>query len=454
VAWRESPRAKARKETRMTWIVFDCASGISGDMTLGALVDLGVPLSEIEARLRTLPVSGWRISAERTTRNSIAATRVHVELVGEEHEHPHPHEHGHSHRHEHGHSHAPNRNLMDVLEILRGGKLPLRALSWAERVFEILARAEADVHRQPIDKVHFHEVGAVDAIVDIAGVCIGLDWIHEKDHIEGMRVSQLRVGRGQVRTEHGTMPVPAPAVVRLLEKFPVQWSVTDGERVTPTGAAILAALASPLGEARLRLQAAGYGAGERDFADAPNVLRLLLAEPMEAGEAATTAHAGAGIDVAPIRPLSHVGRGRVAVLRTSIDDMVPELFGHLMTRLFAAGALDVQFTPVQMKKSRPGTQVTVIARPGDEETLASVLLDETSTLGVRLAYEERFELERRIAEVQTDFGTVRVKIAVRPGGRSRAIPEYESVRAAAEASGAPIADVYQAALRAAVEALP
>jgi uncharacterized protein (TIGR00299 family) protein len=475
----------------MSWLVFDCPSGISGDMSLGALVDLGVPLEEIQRLLATLPLSGWQLRAESTTRNSIAATRVHVEVEnhepvpepGHEPAHEHSHEHGHEHAHEHAHDsrhahehahpqpQATHRNLQDVITILRAGALPPRALAWAERVFDTLARAEASVHRQPVDDVHFHEVGAVDAIIDIAGTCIALDWLCTWQDIQHLRVSQLRVGRGQVQTDHGTMPVPAPAVLRLLEGFPVQWSTTDGERVTPTGAAILVALASPLGDAALKVRATGYGAGSKDFRDAPNVLRVLLADgpdvvqqaispPVPAAaparspaapafSAPATSFAASG----PALP-AHVARGRVAVLRTTLDDMVPELFGHLMNRLFDTGALDVQYASVQMKKSRPATQVTVIARPADAETLAAVLLNETTTLGVRVAYEERFELGRRMAEVETPYGAIRVKVSLRPDGRSRPIPEYESVRTAAANAGVPIVDVYQAALRAAGESLP
>jgi uncharacterized protein (DUF111 family) len=218
----------------MTWIVFDCPSGISGDMTLGALVDLGLPLEELRSVLSSLPLEGWALGEERVTRSSIAATRVHVDLVESAaqvhgHEHAHAHEHGHSHPHEHGHEHTasgshahpePHRHLGDILSILQAGKLSPRALGWATEVFRKLAAAEAEVHRMPIESVHFHEVGAVDAIVDIAAACIGLDLLCSRSGADEIRVSQLRVGRGQVRTEHGTMAVPPPAVLKLLEGFP------------------------------------------------------------------------------------------------------------------------------------------------------------------------------------------------------------------------------------------
>jgi pyridinium-3,5-bisthiocarboxylic acid mononucleotide nickel chelatase len=428
----------------MSWLLFDCPAGISGDMTLGALVDLGVPLETIRSALATLPLAGWSLRAERVTRNGIAATQVHVELETPSQDHVH-------------------RHLRDIVKILRAGKLQPRALAWAEAVFQRLADAEGAVHGMPSDHVHFHEVGAVDAIVDIAGVCTGLDWLCSQHGVQHMRVSQLRLGRGQTRTEHGMMPVPPPAVLRLLEGMPVQWGEAEGERVTPTGAAIVTALASPLGQAVVRVQRTGYGAGTRDFPDAPNVLRLVLCEGEAAVDVgprvapvasmapivpATPAPAPAGSSAASGVPLARVARGRVAVLRTTIDDMVPEFYGHLMEMLFAAGALDVQYTAVQGKKERPATHITVIAAPEGADHLAAVLLTESTTLGVRVSHEERYELERRAGTVQTRFGPIDVKIAVRPDGTTRSIPEYESVRRAAAAAGVPLADVYQEALRA------
>jgi hypothetical protein len=408
----------------MSWIVFDCPSGISGDMTLGALVDLGVPLEDIRATLQTLPLHGWQLRAERVLRNSIAATHVHVDVDDAAHHH--------------------HRALADVLAVLEAGKLPPRSLAWATQVFQRLAAAEARVHHVPVEAIHFHEVGAVDAILDVAGACIGLEWLCARHDVQHLRVSQLRVGRGQVRTEHGAMPVPPPAVLELLADFPIQWGDADGERVTPTGAAILAALASPLADVPVRVRATGYGAGAREFSDTPNLLRVLLVEPVMARQTALGASPAAD-------PAPHVHRGRVAVLSTTIDDMIPEHYGPLLERLLADGALDVFYTPVQMKKSRPATLVTVVARPEDAQRLATAVLRETTTLGVRIAHEERFELERRAASVQTPYGEVQVKVAVRPDGMPRVVPEHESVRRAAERSGVPLEDVYRAALRAAVE---
>lgn len=431
----------------MTWLLFDCAAGVSGDMTLGALVDLGVPLQYIRSALESLPLQGWALRAERVTRNGIAATQVHVDIDAGHHTHAH-------------------RHLDDILAILRAGKLTPRALAWAESVFGGLADAESAVHGVPVPAVHFHEVGAMDAIVDVAGACVGLDWLCAQEGVVHLRVSQMRLGRGQTRTEHGMMPVPPPAVLRLVEGMPVQWGEADGERVTPTGAAIVRALASPLGNDVVRVVRTGYGAGTRDYADAPNVLRLVLCEgdeeaavaPRGTGKAipagphlpaaapGTPPAAPAGAPTSP-RSRDHVRRGRVAVLRTTIDDMVPEIYGHLMDKLFASGALDVQYTAVQAKKERPATQVTVIASPPDADRLAEVLLSESTTLGVRLAYEERYELERRSGSVETRFGTIAVKIAVRPDGTTRVTPEYEDARRAAAAAGVPLDEVFREVLR-------
>jgi len=439
------------------WLVFDCPSGAAGDMTLGALVDLGVPLEFIRDALATLPFEGWTLRAERVHRSSIAATQVHVDIVATTGAHAH-------------------RHPSDILELLQAGKVSPRACAWASATFLRLAQAEAAVHGMPISAVHFHEVGAVDAIVDIVGACVGLDWLCREQDVRGMRVSQLRVGRGTVRTQHGRMPVPPPAVLRLLEGFAIEWGTAEGERMTPTGAALVSTLARPLENDAIRVARTGYGAGTMEYPDAPNVLRLLLAEPAQT--AADDLPAGVSVEEAlaavrdgghahdPVHAHDHahehehthahhpaasggsIARTRVAVLHTQMDDMIPEFYGDLMAKLFASGALDVFYTPVQMKKDRPGTAVTIVARAADAERLATLVLDETTTLGVRIAYEERFELPRHTASVQTPFGSVQVKIATRSDGTPRVVPEYESVRRVAEAAGVPLLDVYQAVPRA------
>jgi uncharacterized protein (TIGR00299 family) protein len=374
--------------------------------------------------LRTLPLDGWALRQETVFRHAIAATRVHVELTDTQ---------DHVHRH-----------LRHVVEILEAGQLPPRALQWAKQVFERLAEAEAAAHRTTIERVHFHEVGAVDAMIDIAGACTGLHLLSERHDIDAFRTSQIRVGRGTVETQHGRMPVPAPATLRLLEGFPIQFNESDGERVTPTGAALLAALATPLGQTAIHVERTGYGAGQHEFADAANVLRVLLCRPDAVSGETRRAATGQRQEI----PDVHTHAGQVAVLRTSIDDMVPEFYGHLTTRLFEAGALDVHLTPVQMKKGRPATEITVVAQPEQAQDLSEVLLTESTTLGVRIAYEDRIELPRRIVSVETVYGDVEIKLATRPDGSVRSAPEYESVRRVAEKAGVPLADVYRAALRA------
>ncbi|UCE03252.1 MAG: nickel pincer cofactor biosynthesis protein LarC [Candidatus Latescibacterota bacterium] len=420
----------------MRWLVFDCPSGISGDMTLAALVDLGVSLDEMREILATLPLAGYRLESEQVTRNGIGATRVRVVLDAEI-EHPH-------------------RHLRHVVRILRSGQLPPRALDWSLQVFTQLAEAEASVHRMDVESVHFHEVGAVDAIVDIAGVCIGLDRLCALHDVDSLRVSQIRVGRGATRSAHGVIPVPPPATLQLLRGFPIQFTSGEGERVTPTGAAILAALTQPLEDAAIRVEATGLGAGSKEFVDAANVVRLLLcrpaAMPRQRADVTPETRGAAATEARPrSKPSEAEPAARVGVVTTTIDDMVPEFYGYVMERLFAAGALDVYFTPIYMKKGRPATQVTVIGEPHDTHALARLLLNESSTLGVRIAYEERMELERRVTRVCTEYGEVQVKIAVRPDGKLRAVPEYESVRQAAETAGVPLADVYRAALGAEVD---
>jgi uncharacterized protein (TIGR00299 family) protein len=319
----------------MRWLVFDCPSGISGDMTLGALVDLGMSLDEMRESLATLPLAGYRLESEQVMRNGIAATRVRVVLDADV-EHP-------------------NRHLRHVVRILRSGKLPPRALDWSLQVFTKLAEAEATVHRMDVESVHFHEVGAVDAIVDIAGACIGLDRLCDLHDVDTLRVSQIRVGRGATRSAHGVIPVPAPATLQLLRGFPIQFTPGEGERVTPTGAAVLAALTQPLEDVAIRVEATGLGAGSKEFVDAPNVVRLLLcrpaAMPRQRTDMTPETRGAAATEARPRSEPNEAGAAaQVGVVTTTIDDMVPEFYGHVMERLFAAGALDVYFTPIYMKK--------------------------------------------------------------------------------------------------------
>jgi len=379
----------------------DCFSGISGDMCLGVLVDAGVPLARIEAALATLPVSGWSLRAESVRRAGIAATRVHVDL-------------DHSHHH-------PHRGLSDVLEIIEGGDLAPEVADKSAAVFRNLADAEAAVHDTEPDRVNFHEVGAVDAICDIVGTVAGLA---ELD-LDVLQFSTVMLGGGTVEAAHGTLPVPAPATARLLRGLPTMGGPVDVELATPTGAALLKTLAepAPLWPA-MTLQTVAYGAGGRELEHHPNVLRLAVGST----------------------PAQGTESDHVWVLETNLDDMTGEEVGYCTERLLGQGALDVFTLPVQMKKNRPGVQLTVLCRPADLRALEEVLWRQTSTLGIRRSLWQRTKLAREVETVETPWGPVQVKIARLGGEVIRRKPEYDDCRRLAEENGLLLQEVYRAAL--------
>jgi len=380
---------------------FDCFSGISGDMTLGALVDAGCSIDVLRAKLQSLHVPGWEISAEKVWKNGMAATHVKVKA-------------------EDTHTH---RSLATILGILEKSNLGKRVKHRASAIFTKLGEAEAAVHDVPIEKIHFHEVGAVDAIVDIVGACIGF----EELGFEKFACSALNVGGGTAKMTHGILPVPAPATARLLMGKPTYSNGAQKELVTPTGAAIVATLCDAFGpQPAMKVSAIGYGAGSTDLESQPNVLRIMVGEVSD--------HA---ID-------SH--GGTIRVLEANLDDMNPQLFGYLLERALAAGALDVFATPVQMKKSRPGTQVTILCKPEDEAKFQEMLFAETTTLGVRSHLVERRALPREFVKVSTRFGDVRIKIA-RSGDRVRhASPEFDDCRKLAEEKNVPLHEVMEQAM--------
>ena len=385
---------------RIAW--FDCFSGISGDMTLGALVSAGWPAAEVEALPSRLGLEGVRVAVREVRRGPFAA--VQVEVAAEP-------------------GRQPQRHLHHVEAILERADLPAAARSLAVEAFRRLAAAEAEVHGTSVEKVHFHEVGAADALVDVAGTMLGLGTLG----IGRVYAAPPRLGRGTARSEHGLIPVPAPATTVLLRGAPVEIGEVPHELTTPTGAALLATLVADWGAPpAFRLERVGTGAGARDLAERPNVLRLLVGEA-EAGP---------------------VGRRRVAVLETALDDENPQFVGALVPRLLAAGALDAMVVPATMKKGRPGVWLVVIGEPERADSLARLLLTETSSLGVRVRLDERLELSRRAEAVVTAFGPVTVKVATLPDGGERAVPEFESVRAAAERAGRPLREVAEAALAA------
>ncbi len=421
----------------------DAFSGISGDMTIGAFLDLGMPLEALEKGLEPLGLGGYRLEVGERVRSGIRATKltVHLEgvdspdpgpLVHEPHAHR-PHGHGHAAGHAHEHHHRHYRDIRALLE-----RAPLAPLvrERAQRVFRALAVAEGRIHGVDPEDVAFHEVGAIDAIVDVVGAALCL----EHFDVEELLVSPLPMGSGFTRSQHGTIPVPAPATLELLRGFPVRFEDGARELVTPTGAAIVAALASPARPPDVVPRAIGWGAGERELDDRPNLLRVVL------GERAAPAPRSE-----PSAAWSGVAREDMVVVEASIDDMNPELYDAARDALFASGARDVTLAPLIMKKGRPGTLVQVIAEPRLVERIAAVLLRETTTIGVRTYPVERYVLPREERTVATAYGPVRVKLVTLPDGARRAAPEYEDCRRVARERGVPVAEVYAAAQRAALD---
>jgi uncharacterized protein (TIGR00299 family) protein len=379
----------------------DCFSGVSGDMLLGALIDAGLSLANLREDLSRLPLSGYEITAEEVTRAGLRGTQVHVTA---------------DHTHEH-------RGLADVLDIIGGAELPEEVTGPAEAAFRRLAEAEARVHGTCASEVHFHEVGAVDAIVDIVGAFCGL----RRLGVAEVHASPLPVGGGWVDTAHGRLPVPAPATAELLKGVPTVAGPAEAELVTPTGAAIVTTAARGFGAMpAMAVQEIGWGAGGRDLPH-PNLLRIFL------GESAQTPR-----------------EQHLVLIETNLDNMNPELFGHLMDCLFDAGALDVFYTPIVMKKSRPATLVSVLADPAQADSLREILFRETTTLGVRTRDVARHCLEREWQKVETEYGTVRIKIGRLGDEMLNASPEYEDCVRLAKERGVPAKVVYDAA-RAAFE---
>ena len=426
---------------------FDCFSGISGDMVLGALVDAGASLSGIEAELRKLNLPGWSISAGKVRRGAIVATQVKVHLDGDHAADGHLREHpgkqgsnprarlprhdaagsakaatavGHAHEtHAHHHHH---RGLTEIVQMIDAAKLSARATDRAKNIFQRLGEAEAKVHGIALEKVHFHEVGAVDSIVDIVGAAIGFDLLG----IDEVACSAIDVGGGQVSTEHGILPVPAPATVELLRRAPTHSSGIKRELVTPTGAAIATTLAAQFGAIPpMRLRAAGYGAGSADLSEKPNVLRLLVGERIE----------------------SETGKwdAPVTVIETNVDDMSPQIYGYFAEKALTAGALDVFSTPAHMKKNRPGLLVTILSEPENVSSLIDLIFRETTTIGVRTYDVRRKTLDRELVPVETRFGTVRMKVSRMNGSLLTATPEYDDCQVIAAERSVPLKDVIAAA---------
>jgi len=381
---------------------FDCFSGISGDMTLGALLDAGCDLEHLRGELRGLQVAGWELAAEKVWKNGLAATYARVKTEDRQ----------------------KHRSLSAILEVLKNSQLAAEVRDRAATIFQKLGEAEARVHDVPLEKIHFHEVGAVDAIIDIVGACVGFHALG----IERFTCSALNVGGGTVRMAHGTLPVPAPATANLLQGKPTYSNGVQRELVTPTGAAIVATLCDSFGpQPPMSVSAIGYGAGTADLEGQPNVLRLMV------GEAAEKVVPGFDQEI--------------AVIEANLDDMNPQIYGYFLEKALAAGALDVFTTPVQMKKNRPGTLLTVLCQPADASTLMELIFAETTTFGVRSYRAQRRTLPRESVKVSTSYGEVRVKLSRVNGRILHVAPEYDDCRKLAVEKNVPLQHVINEALQ-------
>ena len=465
----------------MKTLYLDIFSGLSGDMFLGALIDLGVDADALQRELRKLPVDGYHFHIGRQERGKIAGTKVDVHLERETHQHSHgetpahhdchhpshahdhdhahdhghdhghdhdhvhshshdhpqshshtaapgeSHEHAHEHGHEHGHDHEHGRNYAQIRALIQKSGLSSWVKEKAVAVFHRVAVAEGRIHGKPPTQVHFHEVGAVDSIVDIVGACIGLELLGRPRVLAGPVVE----GVGFVRCAHGRFPLPAPATLEILKGRSVVIQQTDepAELLTPTGAALLAEFAESFGPmGALKVERIGYGLGNRENRTRPNVVRAVLGEGVE-----TSAH--------------DWERDEVAVLETNLDDVSPEILGAFLEKAMASGALDVFHTPVQMKKSRPGVLLSVLCGVGDADRFTELLLRETTAFGVRRSIQERRKLRREIRVAKTSLGEIEVKLGWLDGRVVQVAPEFESCRRAAEAHGVPLWEVYESARR-------
>jgi pyridinium-3,5-bisthiocarboxylic acid mononucleotide nickel chelatase len=473
-------------------LYFDCFSGASGDMVLGALIDAGVPLAAVQAALGSLAVAPAGRDSDlvwttRVTRAGLSATKFcvagsdsppgHVATPAaahahsHEHTHTHDHEHGHSgeqvhshgHPHEHEHSHSEgdshahdqgpadahsHRTLHEIHHLIDRSALSGPGKARAKALFVRLGEAEAAVHGISIDTVHLHEVGALDSIIDIVGSVFALEWLG----VDRIIASPLNVGSGSIRSAHGLYPVPAPATAQLLQGAPVYAGPQPAELLTPTGALLVTSYADAYGPLpAMRINRIGYGAGTRDFADSPNVLRVLIGDSQGDAGASVGSTVGAtatlGVGTSTSREIMPAP-GVVVVLEAEIDDMNPQIFGVLMDRLLAEGALDVFYTAVQMKKNRPGTLLSVVAPPALREGLSATIFRETTTIGLRYREMHRTCLDRETVTVATPFGDVRLKVSRLGGEVLTATPEFDDCLRMSAAHGRPFKDVQAAAAQA------
>ena len=382
----------------------DCSSGISGDMFLAVLIDAGVPQDRLLTELKKLPLGSYEFNSTRAMRGGLAGLRVDIRVPEKQ----------------------PHRHLADLQALIKKASLPEKAAGRALEIFDRLAEVEGKLHNVPPGQVHFHEVGAVDAVLDIVGTCVGMELLEISD----LACSPLNVGSGTVNAAHGTLPVPAPATAELLKGIPIYSSGVEGELVTPTGAALVAALASGFGPLPLmKVAKIGYGAGEKDYHGHPNLARLYLGEKVEA------AMGHPGLPGAEI----------VSLIEANVDDMSPQIYGYFLEQALAAGALDVTCSSAQMKKNRPGLTISILCEPHRTDALSQLLFEQTTTIGVRIFEARRQVLEREMVTVETPFGAVRVKVSRRQGKVLNAAPEFDDCQRLAAEKSAPLKQVMAAA---------
>lgn len=434
----------------------DCFAGIAGDMFLGALIDAGVPPQVLQDATTALGVDA-SLKIEKVDRSGISCTKVHVlegdhvaeqsqptltRQPGTQHQHKTGHAHDHPHAepeapassHDHPHTHTNGRSLTAIRTLIQGAALAEPVKQTAIRAFELLGNSEARIHNIPVDEIHFHEVGAVDAIVDIVAASAGIHHLN----IGAWHCSPINVGSGTVVCAHGTFPVPAPATADLLRGFPTYSAHVQQELVTPTGAALLRVLNPVFGpQPAMRVEQIGYGAGTRNSKGFPNVVRLSVGEATNAAEVSSQS-----------QPET------VTVLETALDDLSPQVLAHVAETALELGALDVMLTPVIMKKGRPGTLLTVLCKPSESAALERLILSETSTLGLRIRQDRRSCLDRHYATVSTPYGAIRIKIGSLAGETLNVAPEFEDCRAAAAKHRAAVKQVQQAAIAAYLQLPP
>jgi uncharacterized protein (TIGR00299 family) protein len=387
----------------MKTLYFDCFAGASGNMILGALIALGIDENELVEQIKLLEVADFEIEIKTVDKSGISATHADVKV---------PHEHAHRHLH-------------TIEKIINDSRLSETVKKRAVKIFTKLAKAEAKVHGIAIEKVHFHEVGAMDAIIDVVGACVGFEILG----IEKFACSKIHTGSGFVKMAHGKFPVPPPAVVELLKEIPIYSTEIEGELITPTGAAIIATICDSFGEIpEMRVEKTAYGAGTREYQDFPNVLRLMLGETSNSKEVSNTQVNKGKHRFESENGIPNTENHNLLLLETNIDDLPAQVLGFVMERAFEIGALDCWFTPIQMKKNRPATMLSILCDAEKKEVLTELLYTETSTLGVRIRKTERECLPRKIIKVETEFGAVDVKIAEYKNKIVNAKPEYEQIR--------------------------